>query len=156
MELVARCVVETGTATFYRAAQDYVSEPVLHQLLCNIKADETGHYRQFRHFLSAYNASDPQSIWAVSATIWRRMREVRGQDAYIAFKHVHAGRHPNQLYLESDWQRYGQMVKRRARRHYPFLMAIKMLIKPIPIAGTAKRLLQWPMLGLARLWMLYP
>jgi rubrerythrin len=156
LELVARCVVETGTSTFYRAVQDYVSEPVLHQLLGNIQADETGHYRQFRHFLSTYSASDPQSAWAVIATIWRRMREVRGQDAYIAFKHVHAGRHPNKLFLESDWQRYSQMVKCRARRHYPVMMAVKMLIKPIPIAGTAKRILQWPMLGLARIWMLYP
>lgn len=154
LELVARCVVETGTSTFYRAVQDYVSEPMLHQLMDNIRSDEAGHYRQFRHFFSSYNAIDPQSAWAVIATIWRRMRDVRGQDVYIAFKHVYTGRHPNQPFLASDWHRYTQMVKCRARRHYPFLMAIKMLLKPVPIAEPLKRLLYWPIFCLARIWSL--
>ena len=155
LELVARCVVETGTSTFYRAVQDYVSEPRLHQLMDSIRADEAGHYRQFRQFFSSYNAIDPQSAWAVIATIWRRMRDVRGQDVYIAFKHVYTGRHPNQPFLASDWHRYTQMVKRRARRHYSFLMAIKMLLKPVPIAEPLKRVLHWPIFGLARIWSLY-
>ncbi|HEY8024324.1 MAG TPA: ferritin-like domain-containing protein, partial [Burkholderiaceae bacterium] len=36
LELMARCVVETGTSSFYRALQQYASEPVLRELLGHI------------------------------------------------------------------------------------------------------------------------
>jgi rubrerythrin len=151
LELVARCVVETGTSTFYRALEDYVREPVLRQLIGHIKTDEAAHYTHFRRYFAAYNAIEHHGVGAVIATIWRRLREIRGEDAYIAFKHVYAARHPGQPFLASDWHRYNRMVKRLARRHYPYLMAVRMLIKPIPMAETLKRVLQWPLVGLARL-----
>jgi hypothetical protein len=151
LELMARCVVETGTTSFYRALQHYVHEPVLRLLIDNIKSDEAAHYTHFRRYFTAYNIVEGHRAGAVLATIWRRLREIRGEDAYIAFKHVHAGRHPEQPFLESDWRRYNRTVKRLARDHYPYLMAVRMLIKPIPIFEPIKRLLQWPLVGLARL-----
>jgi rubrerythrin len=151
LELMARCVVETGTSSFYRALQQYVREPVLRQLIGKIKADEAAHYRHFRRFFMTYNATERHGIGAVIATIWRRLRAVRGEDAYIAFKHVHAGRHPNRPFRESDWGRYNRTVKRLARQHYPYLMAVRMLIKPIPMLEPIKKVLQWPLVGLAML-----
>ena len=44
-ELCARCVVETGTSSFYSAIRDAVDEPVLKQICKNIAADEFRHYR---------------------------------------------------------------------------------------------------------------
>ena len=44
LELAARCVVETGTASLYRALNDITDEPVLKQLTGHIKSDE-----QLRH-----------------------------------------------------------------------------------------------------------
>lgn len=152
LELVARCVVETGTSTFYRALHDYAREPVLRQLIDNLKTDEVSHYAHFRRYFNAYNAIERHGVFAVIATIWRRVREVRGEDAYIAFKHVYGGRHPDQTFLESDWRRHNRLMKRLAHRHYPYLMAIKMLIKPIPMVESIKRVLQWPLVGLVRLF----
>ena len=40
LEMVARCVVETGTATLYRAINECSDEPVLKQLTDNIRIDE--------------------------------------------------------------------------------------------------------------------
>lgn len=151
LELVARCVVETGTTTFYRALQDYVREPVLRQLIGHIRTDEAAHYTHFRRYFMAYNAVERHGVGAVVATIWRRLREIRGEDAYIAFKHVYAARYPSRPFLESDWHHYNRTVKRHARRHYPHLMAVRMLVKPIPIFEPLKRILQWPLLGLALL-----
>jgi rubrerythrin len=151
LELVARCVVETGTSTFYRAVQNYVREPVLRQLIGNIKADEAAHYTHFRRYFATYNAIERHGFFAVIATIWRRLREIRGEDAYIAFKHVSAARHPDRPFIEEDWLRYNRTVKRHARRHYPHLMAVKMLIKPIPLVKPLKTFLLWPLLGLALL-----
>lgn len=151
LELVARCVVETGTATFYRAMQDYVREPVLRGLLDRIKSDEVAHYAHFRRYFERCNATERHGVLPVVATIWRRVREVRGEDAYIAFRHVQTARHPGRAFQPEEWQRYNQTVKRLARRHYSYSMVVKMLIKPIPMPEPLKRLLQWPLTGLVRL-----
>jgi rubrerythrin len=151
LELVARCVVETGTSTLYSAVRDYVKEPVLSQLLNHIKSDEVSHYAHFRQHFERYNAIERHGVFAVIATIWRRLREISGEDSYIAFKHVYAGRHPDRAFHDSDWQRYSKQVKRLARHHYPYAMAIRMVIKPIPMMEPLKRLLEWPLIRLATL-----
>ena len=149
LELVARCVVETGTSTLYSALQDYAPEPVLKQLMNNIRADEVAHYGHFRRHFESYNAIERHGVFAIIATIWRRLREIGGEDSYIAFKHVYMGRHPDKAFVRADWRAYNKAVKRLARHHYPYLMAVKMLIKPIPMVEPLKRLLQWPLVGLA-------
>lgn len=151
LELVARCVVETGTTTFYRAVHDYVREPVLRSLLANIMADETRHYRYFRQYFDTYNQGARHGAWAVLKAVWRRIREIQAEDSYIAFKHVYGGRHPGQPFRQSEWRRYSKMVRSHARHYYPFSMALKMLAKPIPLAQPLKNLLRWCLLGFARL-----
>jgi hypothetical protein len=151
LELIGRCVVETGTSTFYRAIHNYVNEPVLREIINNITTDEATHYAHFRRYFVRYNAVERHGFRAVVGAIWRRMWEIGGDDAYLAFKHVFAARHPNQAFQESDWRQYHQAVKRHSRRFYPHSMAVKMLIKPIPMFEPFKRLLEWPLLGFAKL-----
>jgi hypothetical protein len=43
--VAARCVVETGTATFYRMLSELSREPVLKHLAAEISADELRHYK---------------------------------------------------------------------------------------------------------------
>lgn len=145
LELVARCVIETGTATFYRSLHDYAREPVLRQLLDNIKSDEVAHYAHFRRYYEESNAAERNGLFAVLATIWRRVREVRGEDAYIAYKHVWSARHPGQTFSEREWGDYNRTVRRLARHYYPFGMAVTMLLKPVPLAEPIKRLLLTPL-----------
>ena len=45
-ELVARCIVEAGTSSYYRAIGDATDEPVLKQVCSKIAADEIRHYRK--------------------------------------------------------------------------------------------------------------
>jgi hypothetical protein len=53
LEMAARCVVETGTATFYRMLADVSPDPVLHRLANAISRDEIRHYKHFyRYFVS--------------------------------------------------------------------------------------------------------
>ncbi|HET7593922.1 MAG TPA: ferritin-like domain-containing protein, partial [Stellaceae bacterium] len=44
-ELVARCIVETGTSSYYTALMEAVDEPVLKEICRNIAADELRHYK---------------------------------------------------------------------------------------------------------------
>ena len=53
-ELVARCVVESGTCSFYSAIRDRSDEPVLKRIAGFIAQDEARHYRLFKTHLTRY------------------------------------------------------------------------------------------------------
>ena len=53
-ELVARCIVETGTSSLYSALADATDEPVLKQVCQMISDDELRHYRLFHTYLARY------------------------------------------------------------------------------------------------------
>jgi rubrerythrin len=67
-ELCARCVVETGTSSFYSAIRDAVDEPVLKQICKNIAADEFRHFKLFYSHMERYAALDS------GASKWDRLR----------------------------------------------------------------------------------
>lgn len=46
-ELIARCVVESGTTAYYSALRDATDEPVLKQIASHIAGDEMRHWRLF-------------------------------------------------------------------------------------------------------------
>jgi len=46
-EMIARCMVEVGTSSYYSALRDGVREPVLKEICRNITADEIRHYKLF-------------------------------------------------------------------------------------------------------------
>jgi hypothetical protein len=46
-EMVARCIVEIGTSSYYSALRDAAEEPVLREICRHIAADELRHYRLF-------------------------------------------------------------------------------------------------------------
>lgn len=53
-ELLARCVVESGTCSYYAALRDASSEPVLRQICHHIAQDEAQHYRLFQTHYRRY------------------------------------------------------------------------------------------------------
>ena len=57
-ELIARCMVETGTSSYYSAIAEATSEPVLRQICKNIAADEFRHYKLFYDHMRRYLARE--------------------------------------------------------------------------------------------------
>jgi len=53
-ELVARCIVEVGTSSYYSALGEATEEPVLRVVCKNIAADEFRHYKLFYKHLKRY------------------------------------------------------------------------------------------------------
>ncbi len=53
-ELVARCMVEVGTSSYYSALGDAAEEPVLETICRKIAADELRHYKLFYDHLKRY------------------------------------------------------------------------------------------------------
>ncbi|MGH8595246.1 MAG: ferritin-like domain-containing protein [Gammaproteobacteria bacterium] len=62
-ELVARCVVESGTCSFYSALRDRTDEPVLRQICHHIAQDEARHYRLFQAHLARYLDRERLGWW---------------------------------------------------------------------------------------------
>jgi len=57
-EMISRCVVESGTSSYYSAMRDICEEPVLKEVAGRIAADEFRHYRLFYDTLNAQSEPD--------------------------------------------------------------------------------------------------
>ena len=57
-EMVSRCMVETGTSSYYSAIGDSCEEPVLKEICRNIAGDEFRHYKTFYDTLNRYLQTD--------------------------------------------------------------------------------------------------
>lgn len=57
-ELIARCMVETGTSSFYTALADATEEPALKALCKQIAADEFRHFKLFYDHMHRYLARE--------------------------------------------------------------------------------------------------
>ena len=61
-ELIARCMVETGTSSYYTALGDATTEPVLKQVCRLIAADEYRHFKLFYDHMKRYLAREKLSF----------------------------------------------------------------------------------------------
>jgi hypothetical protein len=151
LELAARCVVETGTATFYRALSEMTTEPVLKRLAANISVDEVRHYKHFYRFFLRYHECEETSRFAVLRTLWRRATVVDAEDAFLAFKHVFLAANPGAEFRLSDYDAFRAHIGKLAKRHYPHDMAVRMMLKPLDLSPPVTRVLVPPIVSAARL-----
>ncbi len=147
LEFAARCVVETGTATFYRALSEMTGEPVLKRIASLISADEVRHYKHFYRFFRRYHARERTSRLVVARTLWRRLTEVDSQDGPIAFKHIFLVANPGREFQLDDYHAFRTRTRRLARRHYPVAMAVRMLLKPLELSPPVVRMIVPPIVS---------
>ena len=75
-EMVARCVVESGTSSYYSAIRDATDEPLLKEIAGRIAADEYRHYKLFYDTLHKQDEPD-MSFWR---KLWVAVTRVRESD----------------------------------------------------------------------------
>jgi len=139
LELAARCVVETGTASLYTMLSRLSPEPVLTGLLSHIRSDEIRHYGYFYHFFRKYQVRESHGYYALARTLWHRAREIENEDAYYAFKHVYLERHPEERFYEDAYRVFRKHYAALARQYYPYEMAARMFLKPLGLNPRIKR-----------------
>ncbi len=153
LEMVARCVVETGTATFYTALSLQATEPVLAGIAQRIRADEVNHYKHFYQYFRKYQKTHPPGRWKILQALKRRVIEARASDVDCALWHAYsvrqAGSAPDRQKFKALCRRLGAQLK----RHYPVEMAVKMVVKPLDLPVVVNRLVLWP-LSRAASWLL--
>lgn len=74
-EMIARCVVESGTSSFYTAIKDFTDEPCLKQIVTYMAADEFAHYRCFYDIFKRYEEGEPISLLGRLKVALDRVRE---------------------------------------------------------------------------------
>jgi len=149
-ELVARCIVETGTSSYYTALMEATDEPVLKEICRHIAADELRHYKLFYTHLQRYLARERIGGWRRLLVALRRLWEAEGDDelpyAYYA---------ANEWVLPYERAKYAREYSSRAYRYYRpshVRRAVAMVLKAVGLRsnGWLNGALTWLACGLLR------
>jgi hypothetical protein len=154
LEMAARCVVEMGTASYYRSLSDFAPEPFLKDLAHRIHTDEVRHYKHFLRYFSRYQEHESTRRLAVIGALHRRLGAVRSDDAEIALWHAFQSRHPD---AEREGRPFRSMfsgITTQVKAHYPADMAVKMLLKPLALPPWAADAVASPLALVAQRWIL--
>ena len=147
-ELVSRCLIETGTTTYYSALADAATEPVLKQICGLIAADEVHHYKIFYTALGPYAKKENLSRWARIKTTLGRMTEVDDEELAVAYG---CANYPGRDISVADFEVYNQELMKWAYQMYKprhFTKAARLIL-------TATGLPNWQWLAKAMSRALY-
>ena len=151
-ELIARCIVETGTSSYYSALSEASEEPVLKAICRNIAADEFRHYKLFYDHMRRYQAQERPGLLRRARVILGRLWETRGDDE-LPFAYYCANREEFGAY---DRRASGRAYSRRASRYYrPHHVerAVAMVLKALGIRPNGR--LGLALAALARRWLAF-
>jgi len=138
-EMAARCVVETGTASYYTTLSRASPDPVLAMLARHIANDEIRHYKHFYRYFRKYQDTGDTNRASVVPALWRRLRMTGGDDSFIVLKHVCKARHPADPFDIGVYRRLRRQGRDLVREHFPHEMSVRMLLKPLGLRSRAQR-----------------
>jgi hypothetical protein len=135
-EMASRCIVEMGTASFYRTLSRMNDEPLLSALTERIAEDEVRHYKHFYSYLRKYRVREGQRRPGIVGALWNRLRMIDGEDSRMAMRHIYRARNGRPLEqrqlkdMRRDWRALIQP-------HFPHRMCVQMLLKPLDLGHRA-------------------
>ncbi len=145
-EMVARCMVEVGTSSYYAALADATEEPVFEIICRRIAADELRHYKLFydhlRRYLQRERLGRMRRLWVALG----RITETENDELAFAF---HAANNMGEAY---DRKRAHREYMRRAYAYYGsshIERAVAMIFKAIGLKphtwlfAATSRTTQW-------------
>lgn len=98
-ELIARCIVETGTSSYYTALADATAEPVLEQICRLIAADEYRHFKLFYDHMRRYLVRERIGVLQRLRIALGRVTETEDDELAYAF---HCGNEPAGLAYDHE------------------------------------------------------
>jgi Fatty acid desaturase len=140
LEMASRCVVEMGTASFYRGLSRASPDPVLATLTDKIANDEVRHYKHFYRFFRKYLAIERPARTVIATALWRRLRMTGGEDRLVVLKHIYAVRQPGAAFDGALYRQVRRQCRQLMRPHFPAEMSIRMLLKPLDLSARTLRL----------------
>ncbi|MEY4880472.1 MAG: hypothetical protein RJB62_1941 [Pseudomonadota bacterium] len=130
-EMIARCVVESGTSSYYSAMRDATAEPVLREVAGRIAADEFRHYQLFYKILTT--ETEPElPLWRKIYVAVTRVNEAEDDELSYAYyaANVPADKTAEIPYVRKTYARaYHSKAMVLYRRHHIDKL-VKMVAKP--------------------------
>ncbi len=114
-EMVARCMVETGTSSYYSAIGEATSEPVLKEICKNIAADEFRHYKLFYDTLNKYLSIE--NLTRLKRLQIALARIAESEDDELSYAFFAANANDNEQYDRKVWNK---AYMQRAYSYYQF------------------------------------
>ncbi len=110
-ELIARCMVETGTSSYYAALSEATEEPVLKEICRRISADEFRHFKLFYDHMRRYLKREQIGLLRRLRIALGRIGESEDDELAYAW---HCGNEPAEAeYRPSALQRRVPLARRR-------------------------------------------
>jgi hypothetical protein len=130
-EMIARCVVETGTSSFYTALAEAAEEPVLAFICRKIAADELRHFKLFYEGAQHYQTREPLGLMRRIGIAAGRI--IESEDDELAYAY-YAANGAGEVYDRKRWNRsYVSRAYAVYRRHH-VERGIAMALKAIGLA----------------------
>ncbi len=151
-EMIARCVVESGTSSYYSAIRDATDEPVLKEIAARIAADEFRHYKLFFETLHLQDEPD-LPFWRKLIVAVTRINE--SDDDELAYAYYCANVSPEEeaakpyireQYAKASLARSGRIYQRQHIRKLVQMVAKAIGASPQSRMTEAAATLVWRML----------
>lgn len=155
LEMAARCVVETGTAAYYRALEQASDEPVLRDLTRRISNDEVRHYKHFYQFFNRFAESERLGRLRVFGALARRLLEIKNEDAAIALRNVLRMERGVEEIPDQEVKALNSRVSTVIRKNLPIEMTVKMLLRPLHLHSGVERAVRKPLVAVVSRVMLH-
>lgn len=102
-EMIARCMVETGTSSYYSAIGSSIEEPVLKEICAKIAGDEFRHYKLFYDTLGRY--LDLEKMTRPKRLKVALSRIAESEDDELSYAFYAANANDNEEYDRKTWNR---------------------------------------------------
>ncbi len=142
-ELIARCMVETGTSSYYSALADASTEPVLQHICRLIAADEFRHFKLFYDHLRRYLKRERIGFPSRLRIALGRIGETEDDELAYAY---YCGNTPEDAKYDHAPNIAGYMSRAMAFYRYRHMeRAVGMILKSIglPPRGRLSRAASW-------------
>jgi len=138
-ELMARCIVETGTSSYYTALRDASDEPLLKEICARIAADELRHYKLFYSHMRRYVEKEGLGFWGRLRIGFSRILE--SEDDELAYAY-YAANGTTETYSRRDNTRAHALRAYRVYRPGHLQRAVAMVFKAVGLKPQG-RLSDW-------------
>jgi rubrerythrin len=131
-EMIARCVVESGTSSYYSAIRDATHEPVLKEIAGRIAADEYRHYKLF--YETMHEQAEPDlSFWSKLMIAVGRVRESDDDELAYAYycANVPAGEERARPYDRGTYSRASAATSMAIYRRKHIQKLVQMVLKAV-------------------------
>jgi hypothetical protein len=147
-EMIARCMVEVGTSSYYTALHDAVEEPALKEICRNIAADEFRHYKLFYKNLTRCLECERIGFWRRLRVAALRIAESEDDELAYAYYAANESERPyDRGYFKRAYARRAYALCREHHVAHGITMIFKAIgLSPHGLLARAASGLAWRMM----------